>query len=235
MALSRYPGILHPTVDNILSVVKQLKESVEIGQRARGDINDSFVRYSEFTTLKNRVDAFLMVDAWDDLRFPAQAINPVGGVNPPDLDNTTGALLFDADAVEIIAGIAQMPHAWHQGTTIKPHIHWTKTSSASGDVVWLFEYEVVNNGEVAPLTYTNTYQTSSVVAGTPDNDTANEMLITSLDDISMVGKKISCIIFWKLSRVATDGSDTYAADARLVELDFHYQIDSNGSTQLFTK
>ena len=36
-------------------------------------------------------------EPWDDLRFPAQSINPAGTAGPPTVDDTTypGTLLFD--------------------------------------------------------------------------------------------------------------------------------------------
>lgn len=49
----RDPAIPHPTDDNVVNVLSALKESVEIGQRLRGDEGDSFVRRSEFITFTN--------------------------------------------------------------------------------------------------------------------------------------------------------------------------------------
>jgi len=51
----------------------------------------------------------------------------------------------------------------------------------------------------------------------------------------MRGQSISSLIFWKLSRIGGDASDTYASDARLIEIDFHYIVDGLGSLEQFTK
>ena len=177
-----------------------------------------------------------MDDAWDDLRFPAQAINPAGQASAPDVDTAnTGLLLFDDITTEVVAGLAQMPHAWREGSNIVPHVHWAKTTSAAGNVLWQLDYEVVANGDVAALNYPDQLQTSSVVDGTPDDDTANRMLISSFGEIDMTGHEASVLIFWKLSRIGGDAADTYGADALLAELDFHYVIDSLGSDEQFTK
>ena len=128
-----------------------------------------------------------------------------------------------------------MPHTWKEGSVISPHIHWQKTTSADGDVLWQLDYEVVANGSVAAMDYGSQLQQSSTVAGTPDNDTANEVLISSFGEIDMTGEEISVLIFWKLSRIGGDAADTYAANARLLEFDIHYQKDSAGSMTLFTK
>lgn len=139
--------------------------------------------------------------SWDDFRFPASGINPPGLGSDPDRETSTGLLLFDSASTEIIAGVAQLPHAWKETSDISPHVHWQKTSSAAGDVLWQFDYEVVNNGAVAAMDYGTQLQTTELVAGTPDNDTANEVLISEFDHIDMPGMNISCLVFWKLSRI----------------------------------
>jgi len=173
--------------------------------------------------------------SWEDLRFPVQAINPPGQASDPDVETTTGMLLFAAASTELVFGVAQMPHAWKEGTTIIPHVHWSKTTSAGGNVLWQLDYEVVANGAVATLAYGEQLQSVAAVTGTPDGDTANEVLISSFGDLAMTGKTVSCLIIWKLSRIGGDGTDTYGADARLFELDFHYEIDSFGSNEEYTK
>ena len=60
---------------------------------------------------------------WDDLRFPANAINPPGAAADPIRNTSTGMLEFSGSADNVIAGIAQMPHAWRAGTSIRPHLH----------------------------------------------------------------------------------------------------------------
>ena len=172
---------------------------------------------------------------WDDLRFPAQAIGRSGAAADPDPDTTTGLYLFDAASTESLLGVAQMPHSWREGSVISPHVHWQKTTSAGGNVLWRLEYEVVANGGTAALDYGTSVDAVTTVAGTPDSNTANEILISSFGEIDMTGFGISCIIFWKLSRIGGDETDTYAADARLVEFDIHYQVDTFGSDSLFTK
>ena len=172
---------------------------------------------------------------WDDLRFPAQGINPPGAVSDPDLEATSGLWLFAAAGTEILMGVAQLPHAWREGSAIRPHIHWQKTTSAAGNVLWRLEYEVVNNGEVAAMDFGTAVSTTSVADGTPDTNTANKVLISSLGTVDMLGYRVSCLMFWKLSRIGGDAADTYGADARLIEFDIHYELDSLGSEAEYTK
>jgi hypothetical protein len=43
------------------------------------------------------------------------------------------------------------------------------------------------------------------------------------------------MLAWRLYRKADDAADTYGADARMLELDFHYQKNSLGSGAEFFK
>ena len=176
-------------------------------------------------------DSFEIQDTYyDDLKFPAASANPPGLASDPDFDTTNGGYLFDAGSTELLFFAAQMPHAWKEGTGIHPHLHWQKTTSASGNVYWQLDYKMAPIGEVMDSSFT-TLTTTSVVGSTPDTDTANKHLISSFDEISMTGKGLSDMILIKLSRIG--GSDTYGADARLLEFDIHYEINSFGSAQEF--
>ena len=150
-------------------------------------VKDNLNADATWKTWLNSLYQTVKYPRWDDLRFPSQGINPPGSASDPGIEANTGLFLFDAASTEIVAGIAQMPHSWLVESTIKPHVHWQKTTSASGNVLWQIDYEVWNNGDTANMTYSNTLFSSAVVAGTPDNNTANEILITALGDIDMTG------------------------------------------------
>ena len=194
----------------------------------------AFIEFLKTTTLDYFSDTSEYCKPWDDLRFPASGFNPPGQASDPDYDTTNGGWLFDATGTEVLFMQAQMPHAWVEGSAIKPHVHWQKTTSASGNVLWRFSYKMAPIGEVMDAAFTDVDVTTTV-AGTPDNDTANEHLISSFSELSMTGKSLSDMILIKLSRIGGDASDTYAADARLLEFDIHYQINSLGSEQEFVK
>ena len=171
------------------------------------------------------------IKLWDDLRAPASAINPQGQASDPDFDTTFGGLLFSGSGTELVFIQLQFPHTWAEGTYIVPHLHWQKTTSAAGDVLWRLEYRWAPIGEVMDAAWTTL--DAALVPGTPDNDTANEHLISSFGRVDAPGKKISDMLIMRLSRVG--GSDTYADDARLLEFDVHYQVNSIGSDAEFVK
>lgn len=168
-------------------------------------------------------------DEWDDLRFPAQAINPIGQTNAAGVDTTEsdfpGTLLFDNVTSEICCGVAQMSHRWRAGTNIRPHIHWSKSTSASGGVVWHLYYRLINR-QAAPEDWIGPVVGTDVLT---DGDTANAETITTFGDIDMSGRSPSTMIAWRLYRMPDESADTYAADARLFELDFHFRVGSQGT------
>lgn len=187
-------------------------------------------RYEDFLVKDIHIqgELGLLDTAWEDLRFPVQGINPAGSAAPPTVDDTTfpGTMLFSGSADNLIGGVAQLPHAWKRGTAVRPHIHWAKTTSASGVVVWQFRYSLAAIGDV--LSAYSDWATG--VAAVSDANTANKHALTSFSEIAMPGVKESGIIVWELRRFASDSSDTYnGVNARLLEVDFHYEISKFGT------
>lgn len=163
--------------------------------------------------------------AWEDLRFPAQAINPAGAPNAAAVDSTTylGTLLFAKGQDAHIAGVAQLPHAWKRGTAIRPHIHWAKDTSAAGTVAWELRYVVADIGGVF-----GAY--SAWVRGTlavSDGNTAHQQALTAFGEIALTDVGESGMVLWELRRDVSE--DTYGSTVRLFELDFHYQTNKAGT------
>lgn len=189
--------------------------------------------YSEFQEDTGYLLARGSGTAWDDLRFPANSINPPGSVNDADRDSSDtpniGTILFDSASTEIVAGIAQMPHSWVEGSVIRPHIHWSPTDAGAGNVVWQFDYDLAN----VSGTFNGSYSTLTISGVAGGN--ANSHQINSFGDIDLSGYNLSTIIKWRISRIGGDTGDTYGSDARLLEFDIHYRTDSYGSRQEFIK
>lgn len=175
---------------------------------------------------------YITVDgAWEDLRFPANGISIGGLTTPPDVDPETGLLLFDgAGAAETIAVLAQMPHSWLAGSSVRPHIHWKKTTDQAGDAVFTFRYKLIEFDELETAW-------SSIFNATDVNtvDATQKDIISSFPEIDMTGYGLSSMILIQLGRLSSDVGDTYPADIELREFDIHYQVDSFGSRQEFMK
>lgn len=174
-------------------------------------------------------------DRWDDMRFPANGLNPPGPTGAPLRNTTYGWQEFSATATNLVVAFVQFPHAWAEGTVITPHVHWMKTTNGSGTVQWELEWWHVPIGGV--LTSLSTLNTDgAVVAGTPDNDTQYEHLISTFGDVDTTGWEISDMLICHIKRIGGDVTyDDYAAPAALLEFDIHYQRDSRGSVNRFNK
>jgi len=198
---------------------------------------NSTIEMMDGQNLKKGVDNTLtagtrvLTPTWDDLRFPASGLNPPGPLTAPSTDTDTGLLIFEDAKTQVVAGVAQMPHAWAEGTEIRPHVHWLQP--AAGNVLWRLEYRLIPayNGEF-PAAWT-TINTATAVGTYPGTGTF--VNITNFGAIDMTGFKISAMVVFKLSRVGGDALDTLADDVPLLEFDIHYQINSFGSREQFIK
>jgi len=165
--------------------------------------------------------------SWDDLQCPPEAFNPAGTPSPPTIDNTTvpGTWLFSGTTENNLAVIKQMPHRWKQGGTLKPHVHWEKTTTGSGEVMWQWCYSIANVGAVFPA-YSAYFDGTNAV---PHSNTVRKHALDTFPDVDMTGKRESCMICIQFRRLPSHASDTYAADARFLEFDIHYQSDKDGT------
>jgi len=164
---------------------------------------------------------------WDDLQCPPEAFNAQGSPSPPTIDNSTvpGTWLFSGTTENNLAVVRQMPHRWKQGGTLKPHVHWEKTTTGSGEVMWQWCYSIANVGAVFPA-YSDYFDGTNAV---PHSNTVRKHALDTFPDVDMTGKRESCMICIKFRRLPSHASDTYAADARFLEFDIHYQSDKDGT------
>lgn len=180
---------------------------------------------------------------WEDFKVPVNSVK----IKDADIDRVkykqfVGGLVlleFEEESTKEVSVMftVQMPHGWKEGTNIYPHVHWTSQSNiADGQVTWGLEYQWADVGG----NYTNgtgTIITGSTIAppNTPSGVTAYEHVITPLGTGGMdaTGKELSSMILCRLYR---DPNDNYNGDdVFLLEIDFHYQVDSDGSNQEYTK
>jgi hypothetical protein len=172
-------------------------------------------------------------DVWDDLRCPVQSLAP--GATPADVivfgpsGNLRVRGFNGSNTLESMEGLFQFTHGYKEGTTIYPHIHWSPTTAAAGNVKWFFEYVWQNVNDLHPGSNT----TINVVGAA--GGTAWKHQILSLPTLVGTGKKISSILQFRIYRDPSDVQDTYPDDAALLEVDIHYQIDTIGSRDEFIK
>lgn len=166
---------------------------------------------------------------WEDLRVPLSAIK-TGAANAPDFakvrDNGGGstgvyAYLFDAGTREDVFFACQMPHEWEEGSDLFFHFHWMPTTTGAGTVVWGIEYTWANIDAV--MGNTTVAVTGDAAAGVAwTHQMSNQITVTG------AGKTSGSMLLCRAYRDAASPGDTYAADAALLEVDFHYAVNSFG-------
>lgn len=178
------------------------------------------------------IDGPLQVGGWDDLRFPAQGINPAGAVDAPTVETTLtgypGTLLFSGSQENVIAGVAQLPHAWKRGSAIHPHIHWSKPVGSANAVAWVLYYRILGSPGQTHGALQGPFAATTTVG---DPTASNSMLISSFAEIDMAGQKESTCLAWQVRRLGNTDADS--GTARLFEFDIHYQTDKSGTIEEF--
>lgn len=167
---------------------------------------------------------------WDDMMGAATAINPPGLASDPDFDTDNGGWLFDASATELLFIIDQITHAWVAGTELHPHVHWEKSTSAAGAVLWQLDWQISVPGQARTGWATLSSSTPAL-----NSDVEDTQMITPLGTLLIPTGTVSSILIAKLSRIGGDAADTYGADARLLSFDYHIQKDDLGSQVEWTK
>lgn len=174
---------------------------------------------------------------WRDEMIDLSGVNPVGPATAPTADPDGEGFLFDGGTTDSVAVLGrQINHDCAQGleVPIVPHLHWRKTTNASGAVLWKLDYKLAApGGDFAD--YTEWGTASAPIDATVDNNTAARHLISSFG-MKLIPVSLSTKIYFKLTRQASvTSTDTYAADALAMSFDYHYPADSPGSYEEYRK
>lgn len=166
------------------------------------------------------------VVGWDDLKAPSTRIRQ-GATAKPDFDDTNMGLLFPQnDATEIGYIILQFPHAYKEGSNIRPHIHYVQDEVA--DPVFKFDYRWYNTDSDPSGSFTTLTQDDTAFV----YSSGSLHQIATFPEIDGTGKTLSSIIEIKLYR----DDNVVSGDVLTKEFDIHYQIDQErGSRQEFVK
>jgi hypothetical protein len=190
--------------------------------------------------------------AWDDIRFPVTS-GRTGVSNPPTLlkfiagsGSSVGVFTF-VFADEAVEGNeeqvwfqVQLPHSWKEGTEIEPHVHWAVNADGSSGEFPKFglEFAWVNIGELYSVTTTIVTDASTAGAATTSGDDvilAYKHYISDFPGIDGTGRFISSMLMCRFFRNSSHADDDLADGVFVLELDFHYQINTFGSRQEYIK
>jgi len=173
----------------------------------------------------------LQTVVYDDLRIVPGATTFAGG-SDPTLQSwqpaATGATykVWKFNNGDEIFFTCQVPHSYKEGANIKVHAHWTPgnrgTEEGTATVGWAIDYSWANIESVVP---------SSSTADLTDacQSTDDEHLMTPEVEIDGTGKGISSMISCRFYRNGGTWSGTLANAPALLEVDFHFPIDTMGS------
>lgn len=197
-------------------------------ERNVNDLQRQVRELSEHLSGKTSKDDLIKkVEGWDDLRLAGTALGKAASGSP-----ALGAFLaapsalqvyrFDKTTAQSVYFELQMPHAWKEGTNIHPHVHWSPVDTGTGTVVWALEYSFANINDTFPAPTT-------ITATQKGKGTAWTHQLCELGEIDGKGKTFSSMLVGRLYRNAGATEDDYNADAALLELDFHYIVNSLGS------
>jgi len=178
---------------------------------------------------------------WDDLRVvPGSFDRP--GVSDPTIQavqpggSGTTTYLYRFEKNDIASFTIQLPHNYKVGTDIYAHVHWTpgdRGNEENGATVgWKIDYTWENIG--GTFGTISTLDLSDACDGT---DWKHQM--TSNVAITGADKTISSMLICNIKRTDTGDDDTWVGTGTnspfLLEIDFHYEIDTMGSRTTVTK
>lgn len=135
---------------------------------------------------------------------------------------------FSASASNVVYFKAQIPHQWLEGGYFNFHLHIANPSAAAGNSRWQLTHSWADiNGEFPAET------TVAVTAASPN--VAHRHQIIDFGTIVGTDKHISSVLICSLTRLGGDALDTLAIELYGVSADFHYEKNSLGSREHFSK
>ena len=190
---------------------------------------------SNFRAIQENINGYF----WDDLRFPATAVNLDSAATRYSFNTTELGIQFDTNARhpnEQVNFIAQMPHSKLFGSNAHVHIHWMQAEANLPNV--LLAHRWYNNNKAIPSTWTFSIMKPGVFTYVSGN-------LAQISEIAVatppVNEDVSSILEMKLWRDTANttgyfaGADPYTVAWLFKELDLHIQFDSIGSVQEYDK
>lgn len=172
---------------------------------------------------------------YEDLQVPV--LTTKSNTNPPSLTTFKGnTVLFafseeNAQNEEQVYFSIQFPHAWNEGTTVYPHVHFTCGTTSADSVRWGLEYTWADvNGNFGNTT---TIYCSKQIGNAFDHKVVGFGGITPDTNQDNISSIMVCRLFRNSSNLIEDsytGHDVY-----LIMFDIHYQVNSLGSRYQWIK
>jgi hypothetical protein len=188
-------------------------------------------------------DALTLLDTvWDDVRIVPGTFQFVGASDPTIANWQPGGSgtifkVYKFQKTNEAFFTCQIPHTYKQGTDIEAHLHWTPCDRGVAEGVakvgWKIDYSWVNIS--GAFVASATLDLSDACSGVDD---AHEL--TACIPITGTSKNISSMLVCRVYRSDTGTDDTWvgttvAQSPALLEVDFHFEINTMGSREELTK
>lgn len=190
-----------------------------------------------YTTANKTLE--LQTVVWDDLRITPGSFDRPGTSDPDLITYNVGgggvnSYLYEFATNNIATFTVQLPHSYKIGEDIKVHVHWTpgaKGVTESGNSVgWEIQYSWANiNGIFGAM---RTVDLSDTCDGTNHKHQMTSDVI--IDGFPSGGDAygISSMLICNIKRISDSWGGTGSGNLPMIlEIDFHFPIDTIGSRQ----
>lgn len=180
------------------------------------DSNGTLTQYGEATT-------------FDDMLSPI--IVQGNTSQAPSWDSTYMMYFFHNDILtqqDFVFVQIQFSHKYKAGSPIECHVHWSPSSTNTGDVNFSLQYAWVGLGQTYSTPYTKIW------AKQAGGGTAMKSQIFSFPDINANGQGFSSTLVAKLMRESASTGDTFTGDAYVSFFDCHYEQDKLGTNNRYS-
>lgn len=163
------------------------------------------------------------------LWIPASAMTPLltngadqGLIETSTYKNVLKTLDFDPSTIEHAQFEIAMPKSW-DGNDLSFQIYWSRATGATAyDVLWRLEaLSVLSNFS----TLDDAMVRSADILDSSNALLVDKLYVTNLTTLTSPGGSAGTMIMFRLSRVASDGTDTLDIDARLQGMQIFYTAD----------
>ncbi|MCX6057729.1 MAG: hypothetical protein NTW69_06230 [Chloroflexi bacterium] len=160
----------------------------------------------------------------DDLSISAHTLR--AGATPPTWTPYNGTLYapeFINSATTDLQGSFEILHDYKDGSDFEFHIHWSSSTTNTGNCLWAIDYSICNMLGVwgAPTTVTVLAAGSGVV---------RTHQYKTLATISGTGITAGASLDFRIYRLGNDPTDTFTGSAFLHIVGLHYEKNKLGST-----
>jgi hypothetical protein len=149
---------------------------------------------------------------------PAEAVQVETTATRPDMK----VLDFDASTQEYAQFSVAFPKSWNEGT-VTYQVYWTPSSTNTGNCLFNLQAVACADGDTIDVLFGTPVQITDAGIGTvEDQQISAESGALTVNGSPAAGEQT----YFQLYRAATDGSDTFTGDARVLGIKIFFTTDA---------